>query len=129
MLFSFSQWIHLEAKDHDLEFVQTVLYFSTQILQRSDAKRAHRASSVCSNPSSSGRRINGCRSESNIFSIQPKKLSEVRKISLSCLIIAIVNTRYSLIVISLSLFQYTLGRCKKINEKKLFSIQRVNGGG
>ena len=79
VLVSFSQWIHLEAKDHDLEFVQTVLYFSTQILQRSDAKRAHRASSVCSNPSSSGRHINGCRSESNIFSIQPKKLSEVRK--------------------------------------------------
>ena len=79
VLFSFSQWIHLEAKDHDLEFVQTVLYFSTQILQRSDAKRAHRASSVCSNPSSSGRHIHGCRSESNIFSIQPKKLSEVRK--------------------------------------------------
>jgi len=26
-LVSFSQWIHLEAKDHDLEFVQTVLYF------------------------------------------------------------------------------------------------------
>ena len=30
---TFPQWIHLEAKDHDLEFVQTVLYFSTQILQ------------------------------------------------------------------------------------------------
>ena len=24
-LVSFAQWIHLEAKDHDLEFVQTVL--------------------------------------------------------------------------------------------------------
>ena len=82
VLVSFSQWIHLEAKDHDLEFVQTVLYFSTQILQRSDAKRVHRAGSVCSNTSSSlnpsGRNFNGCRAESSLFSIQPKKLSEVR---------------------------------------------------
>ena len=98
MLFSFSQWIHLEAKDHDLEFVQTVLYFSTQILQRSDAKRAHRASSVCSNPSSSGRHINGCRSESNIFSIQPKKLSEVREFYYHALLLRL-STSYSLIVI------------------------------
>ena len=37
-LSSFSQWIHLEAKDHDLEFVQTVLYFSTQILNRTSAE-------------------------------------------------------------------------------------------
>jgi hypothetical protein len=36
-LLTFAQWIHLEAKDHDLEFVQTVLYFSTQILQRNSA--------------------------------------------------------------------------------------------
>jgi hypothetical protein len=36
-LMTFAQWIHLEAKDHDLEFVQTVLYFSTQILQRNSA--------------------------------------------------------------------------------------------
>jgi len=35
VLVSFSQWVHLEAKDHNLEFVQTVLYFSTQILQKS----------------------------------------------------------------------------------------------
>ena len=33
-LISFPQWVHLEARDHDLEFVQTVLYFSSQILQR-----------------------------------------------------------------------------------------------
>ena len=82
VLVSFSQWIHLEAKDHDLEFVQTVLYFSTQILQRSDAKRVHRAGSICSNISSSlnpsGRNFNGCRAESSLFSIQPKRLSEVR---------------------------------------------------
>ena len=82
VLVSFSQWIHLEAKDHDLEFVQTVLYFSTQILQRSDSKRVHRAGSVCSNASSmmhpTGRNLNGCRAESTIFSIQPKKLSEVK---------------------------------------------------
>ena len=37
-LSAFSQWIHLEAKDHDLEFVQTVLYFSTQILNRTSAE-------------------------------------------------------------------------------------------
>ena len=37
-LVSFPQWVHLEARDHDLEFVQTVLYFSTQILQRTEAK-------------------------------------------------------------------------------------------
>lgn len=36
-LISFPQWVHLEARDHDLEFVQTVLYFSSQILQRTDA--------------------------------------------------------------------------------------------
>ena len=59
--------------------MQTVLYFSTQILQRSDSKRVHRAGSVCSNASSmmNGRNLNGCRAESTIFSIQPKKLSEV----------------------------------------------------
>ena len=38
-LISFPQWVHLEARDHDLEFVQTVLYFSTQILQRTDVSR------------------------------------------------------------------------------------------
>ena len=38
-LISFPQWVHLEARDHDLEFVQTVLYFSTQILQRTDTAR------------------------------------------------------------------------------------------
>jgi len=37
-LISFPQWVHLEARDHDLEFVQTVLYFSTQILQRTEAR-------------------------------------------------------------------------------------------
>ena len=81
VLVLFSQWIHLEAKDHDLEFVQTVLYFSTQILQRSDSKRVHRASSITSSVTSShnpsGRNINGCRAESNLFNIHPKKLSEV----------------------------------------------------
>ena len=39
-LVSFPQWIHLEAKDHDLEFVQTVLYFSTQILQRNSGSNS-----------------------------------------------------------------------------------------
>ena len=39
-LVSFAQWIHLEAKDHDLEFVQTVLYFSTQILQRNSGSNS-----------------------------------------------------------------------------------------
>ena len=37
-LLSFSQWIHLEAKDHDLEFVQTVSYFSLQILKQQIAQ-------------------------------------------------------------------------------------------
>jgi len=37
-LISFPQWVHLEARDHDLEFVQTVLYFSTQILHRTEAR-------------------------------------------------------------------------------------------
>merc|ERR1719225_2625496 len=38
-LISFPQWVHLEARDHDLEFVQTVLYFSSQILARTDTRR------------------------------------------------------------------------------------------
>ena len=86
MLVSFSQWIHLEAKDHDLEFVQTVLYFSTQILQRSDSRRVHRAGSANSHgfaephsnaSSMGGRMLNGCRQESTLFNVHPKKLNEV----------------------------------------------------
>ena len=42
-LISFPQWVHLEARDHDLEFVQTVLYFSSQILQRTDHSRQQQA--------------------------------------------------------------------------------------
>lgn len=67
-LVSFSQWIHLEAKDHDLEFVQTVLYFSTQILQRTSSNKRS-LSSYTNN------RIL-TRPESNLFHIHPRKVSE-----------------------------------------------------
>jgi hypothetical protein len=58
-LVSFPQWVHLEARDHDLEFVQTVLYFSTQILQRTDAKPA-------------------VTSESLSFTLFPRKVTEAQ---------------------------------------------------
>ena len=57
-LISFPQWVHLEARDHDLEFVQTVLYFSSQILQRTD----HRAAPVSA--------------ESLAFTLFPRKVTE-----------------------------------------------------
>ena len=57
-LISFPQWVHLEARDHDLEFVQTVLYFSSQILQRTD-NRAIPASA-----------------ESLFFTVFPRKVTE-----------------------------------------------------
>ena len=74
-LVSFSQWIHLEAKDHDLEFVQTVSYFSLQILkQQSSHKRVHKlarsASNICRPPLAS---------ESNSFHVHPKRVTEVSK--------------------------------------------------
>ena len=57
-LISFPQWVHLEARDHDLEFVQTVLYFSSQILQRSEPGRHNTAS------------------ESLSFTLFPRKITE-----------------------------------------------------
>ena len=94
-LLSFSQWIHLEAKDHDLEFVQTVLYFATQILNRSEAAvEAATSSRRTTTPSKHGRRPNGgggCSTlgraavasarpgaENGVFHIHPKKVTEVR---------------------------------------------------
>jgi hypothetical protein len=105
-LMTFAQWIHLEAKDHDLEFVQTVLYFSTQILQRNSANihnnnnsnsnnfllNHHRKSVKMTSSSSSNNNINNhlARSASSIgsyrraesessppFQVHPKRLSEV----------------------------------------------------
>ena len=78
-LVSFAQWIHLEAKDHDLEFVQTVSYFSLQILQqnggnghkRSFHKLARSASNIC-RPTLA--------SESNSFHVYPRRVTEVCKI-------------------------------------------------
>ena len=78
-LLSFSQWIHLEAKDHDLEFVQTVSYFSLQILKQQNLlghKRvAHKlvsrsASNICRPPLAS---------ESNSFHVHPRRVTEVCK--------------------------------------------------
>ena len=81
-LVSFAQWIHLEAKDHDLEFVQTVSYFSLQILQqnggttvngghkRSFHKLARSASNIC-RPTLA--------SESNSFHVYPRRVTEVCK--------------------------------------------------
>ncbi len=107
-LVSFSQWIHLEAKDHDLEFVQTVLYFSTQILQRSTHKtqmpsivrktsgrsQSHERQLVkqqqqnelklntysLARSASNSQNHHGHRSttESNLFHLHPRVVSEVR---------------------------------------------------
>ena len=87
-LVSFAQWIHLEAKDHDLEFVQTVLYFSTQILQRSSASAANNNGS---NKRFNNNRLarsasnlaNSCNRppESNSFHVHPRRLTEVLKSS------------------------------------------------
>ena len=95
-LVSFAQWIHLEAKDHDLEFVQTVLYFSTQILQRSSAATAGNLTLTSEKNSSNGSGANKrflrlARSSSNIpnncrppestsFQVHPRRLTEVRTI-------------------------------------------------
>ena len=93
-LVSFPQWIHLEAKDHDLEFVQTVLYFSTQILQRSSAASANLTLTEknSSNGSGANKRFlrlarsssnipNNCRPpESTSFQVHPRRLTEVRNI-------------------------------------------------
>ena len=79
-LISFSQWIHLEAKDHDLEFVQTVLYFSTQILQRSHKIKAMTSSSSSTTASIKLARSasNNCRpSESTLFHVHPRRVTEV----------------------------------------------------
>ena len=57
-LISFPQWVHLEARDHDLEFVQTVLYFSSQILQRTENTRKHQTA------------------ESLSFTLFPRKITE-----------------------------------------------------
>ncbi len=96
---SFSQWIHLEAKDHDLEFVQTVLYFSTQILHRTSSSSAGCDSKKTVLPKQQQQQIQQqqqqqqqqksqqqqqqwksapSRPESNFFHIHPRKVTEVR---------------------------------------------------
>lgn len=82
-LSSFSQWIHLEAKDHDLEFVQTVLYFSTQILNRTSAENGGAGART-----RSGRRLQSLNAghgfsatarlsgDNSSFHIHPKKITE-----------------------------------------------------
>ena len=102
-LVSFAQWIHLEAKDHDLEFVQTVLYFSTQILQRNSSHSVNsgqavttsgdltRNNSAANSGSGANKRfLKLARSSSNIanncnrppestsFQVHPRRLTEVR---------------------------------------------------
>ena len=101
-LVSFAQWIHLEAKDHDLEFVQTVLYFSTQILQRNSSSvnsgqavttdgDLTRKNSAANNGSGANKRFlklarssssiaNNCNRppESTSFQVHPRRLTEVR---------------------------------------------------
>jgi hypothetical protein len=96
-LVSFSQWIHLEAKDHDLEFVQTVLYFSTQILHRTSSSSAGSDSKKTVLPKQQQQQIQQqqqqqqqsqqhqqqwksapSRPESNFFHIHPRKVTEVR---------------------------------------------------
>ena len=103
-LVSFAQWIHLEAKDHDLEFVQTVLYFSTQILQRNSSYSVNsgqavttsgdltRNNSAAANSGSGANKrfLKLARSSSNIanncnrppestsFQVHPRRLTEVR---------------------------------------------------
>ncbi len=94
-LASFSHWIHLEAKDHDLEFVQTVLYFSTQILNRSSPPPNPSCSSATGEGGGSkslGRGIglgfvsgmaapssSGCGGAESSFHVHPKKITEVRR--------------------------------------------------
>lgn len=80
---SFAQWIHLEAKDHDLEFVQTVVYFSTQILNRTDPLR--RCAGTWNRQISSSGIFSGGGSrnivspvENGIFHVHPKKITEVK---------------------------------------------------
>ncbi|XP_059091357.1 uncharacterized protein LOC131886916 isoform X1 [Tigriopus californicus] len=100
-LVSFSQWIHLEAKDHDMEFVQTVIYFSTQILNRSNGStdtnsvsttsmrpnRLQKLNSITNLPQSRPQTSTSMRGrlasvstqaggESNFFHVHPKKLTE-----------------------------------------------------
>ena len=88
-LVSFAQWIHLEAKDHDLEFVQTVLYFSTQILQRSSAAILTLEKNSSNGSGANKRFLRLARSSSNIpnncrppestsFQVHPRRLTEVR---------------------------------------------------
>jgi hypothetical protein len=95
-LVSFSQWIHLEAKDHDLEFVQTVLYFSTQILHRTSSSSAGSDSKKTVLPKQQQQQLvqqqqqqqslqqqqqwksAPSRPESNFFHIHPRKVTEVR---------------------------------------------------
>jgi hypothetical protein len=94
-LVSFSQWIHLEAKDHDLEFVQTVLYFSTQILHRTSSSSAGSDSKKTVLPKKQQQQLvqqqqqqqiqqqqqwksAPSRPESNFFHIHPRKVTEVR---------------------------------------------------
>lgn len=102
-LVSFSQWIHLEAKDHDLEFVQTVIYFSTQILNRSSCsssasefrrlaaggKRSNSVSSSvataapCTNATATARSMQQLQKQQQqqqqpqMFHLHPKKLTQV----------------------------------------------------
>ena len=95
-LVSFSQWVHLEAKDHDLEFVQTVLYFSTQILHRtsstgSDVKKAslpkqqqqqqqQQQSLLQQQQQQQHWKSIAGRPESNFFHIHPRKVTEVKNL-------------------------------------------------
>ncbi len=87
---SFSQWIHLEAKDHDLEFIQTVLYFSTQILNRSSSSSCvdKEGGAICRRRTGSCRFLEGggdrssrssVRAGNGTFHIHPKKVTEVRR--------------------------------------------------
>jgi hypothetical protein len=86
-LASFSQWIHLEAKDHDLEFVQTVLYFATQILNRSPAATSTDGTRSCvrgrKSALSTGHgfstAVRPSTSGDNSFHVHPKKITEVSK--------------------------------------------------
>ncbi len=92
---SFSEWVHLEAKDHDLEFVQTVLYFSTHILNGGEGGggAGKAATLATANPR---RRSRSCRAsggsrgstrtlpgggaggaENGTFHVHPKKVTEV----------------------------------------------------
>jgi hypothetical protein len=80
----------LEAKDHDLEFVQTVLYFSTQILHRtsssagSDSKKTvlpkQQQQQLVQQQQQQQQQWKSApsRPESNFFHIHPRKVTEVR---------------------------------------------------